>query len=85
MSTKQGSGPWGGIAVISGVASLAGYLLLDGAAATTLAFVNALAAGAILTMVTGTMVPEAFEKASLYAGLIAALGFLTAFSLHSLG
>lgn len=78
-------GIWGGIAVISGVASLAGYLLLDGAAATTLAFVNALAAGAILTMVTDTMVPEAFEKASLYAGLIAALGFLTAFSLHSLG
>lgn len=55
-------GIWGGIAVISGVASLAGYLLLDGAAATTLAFVNALAAGAILTMVTDTMVPEASKK-----------------------
>ncbi|MDR7328336.1 ZIP family metal transporter [Corynebacterium guangdongense] len=78
-------GIWGGIAVLSGVASLAGYLLLDGAAATTLAFVNALAAGAILAMITDTMVPEAFEKASLYAGLIATLGFLAAFSLHSLG
>lgn len=78
-------GIWGGIAVLSGVAALAGYLLLDGAAPTTLAFVNALAAGAILAMITDTMVPEAFEEASLYSGLIASLGFLAAFSLHSLG
>ena len=39
-------GVWGGIAAISGVASLAGYLLLDGAAPEVLASVNALAAGA---------------------------------------
>lgn len=77
-------GIWGGIAVASGVASLAGYLLLGGAPPATLAFVNALAAGAILAMITDTMIPEAFEKASLYSGLIAALGFLVAFSLHTL-
>lgn len=88
---RAGRGPgyvfgiWGGIAVISGVAALTGYLLLDDAAPTTLAFVNALAAGAILAMITDTMVPEAFEKASVYSGLIATLGFLAAFSLHSLG
>lgn len=78
-------GIWGAIAVASGLAALAGYLLLDGAAPTTLAFVNALAAGAILAMITDTMIPEAFEKAALYSGLIAALGFLAAFSLHTLG
>lgn len=78
-------GIWGGIAVASGLAALAGYLLLDGAAPATLAFVNALAAGAILAMITDTMIPEAFEKASIYSGLIATLGFLAAFSLHSLG
>lgn len=78
-------GIWGGIAVASGLAALAGYLLLDGAPPAMLAFVNALAAGAILAMITDTMIPEAFEKASLYSGLIAALGFLVAFSLHSLG
>lgn len=78
-------GIWGAIAVASGLAALAGYLLLDGAAPTTLAFVNALAAGAILAMITDTMIPEAFEKAALYSGLIATLGFLAAFSLHSLG
>ncbi|MCM3687629.1 ZIP family metal transporter [Kocuria rosea] len=78
-------GIWGSIAVASGLAALAGYLLLDGAAPATLAFVNALAAGAILAMITDTMIPEAFEKAALYSGLIATLGFLAAFSLHSLG
>ncbi|MCD1145259.1 ZIP family zinc transporter [Kocuria sp. LUK] len=88
---KAGRGPgyvfgiWGAIAVASGLAALAGYLLLDGAAPTTLAFVNALAAGAILAMVTDTMIPEAFEKAALYSGLIATLGFLAAFSLHAAG
>jgi zinc transporter, ZIP family len=78
-------GIWGGIAVASGLAALAGYLLLDGAAPATLAFVNALAAGAILAMITDTMIPEAFEDAALYSGLIAAAGFLAAFSLHAAG
>lgn len=36
-------------------------------------------------MITDTMVPEAFEEASLYSGLIASIGFLVAFSLHALG
>lgn len=76
-------GIWGAIALASGLAALAGYLLLDGAAPGALAFVNALAAGAILAMITDTMIPEAFESASLYSGLIATLGFLAAFTLHS--
>lgn len=75
-------GVWRGIAVISGLASLAGYLLLAGASSGTLAFVNALAAGAILAMITDTMIPEAFENAALYSGLIATLGFLAALTLH---
>ncbi|MGD7002136.1 ZIP family metal transporter [Corynebacterium halotolerans] len=78
-------GIWGGMAVVSGLAALAGYLLLDGASPAVLGFVNALAAGAILAMICDTMIPEAFEKASLYAGLIATLGFLAAFSLHAMG
>lgn len=78
-------GVWGSIAVASGLAALAGYLLLDGAPAGVLAFVNALAAGAILAMITDTMIPEAFEEAAIYSGLIATLGFLAAFSLHAVG
>ena len=77
-------GVWGGIAVASGLAALAGYLILDGAPPELLAAVNALAAGAILAMISDTMIPEAFENASVYAGLIATLGFLAAFSLHAI-
>lgn len=77
-------GIWGGIAVASGLAALIGYLLLDGASPTVLAAVNALAAGAILAMITDTMIPEAFEKAALYSGLLATLGFLAALNIHHL-
>jgi len=49
------------------------------------AAITALAAGAILTMVADTMIPEAFERTHLYAGLIATLGFLTAFTIGRAG
>lgn len=72
---------WTGIALISGVAALVGNTLLGGAPPEALAAVTALAAGAILAMITDTMVPEAFENAHLLVGLITVAGFLTAFAL----
>ena len=42
------------------------------------------AAGAILSMVVDTMVPEAFEGTHDFAGIIAVAGFLTAFALSKL-
>ncbi|GAA3341720.1 ZIP family zinc transporter [Amorphoplanes nipponensis] len=74
-------GLWGGIALISGLAALAGYTVLGGVAPGILAAITALAAGAILTMIADTMIPEAFEKTHLAMGLITLLGFLTAFAL----
>jgi ZIP family zinc transporter len=75
-------GLWGGIAFASGLAALAGYSLLAGASGGTIAFITAIAAGAILAMVADTMIPEAFERQHMLTGLIAALGFLTAFVVH---
>jgi zinc transporter, ZIP family len=72
---------WTGIALISGVAALVGNTLLGGAPPEVLAAITALAAGAILAMITDTMVPEAFENAHLLVGLITVAGFLTAFAL----
>ncbi|MCG5443499.1 ZIP family zinc transporter [Micromonospora sp. NIE79] len=72
---------WAGIALISGVAALVGNTLLGGAPPEVLAAITALAAGAILAMITDTMVPEAFENAHLLVGLITVAGFLTAFAL----
>lgn len=45
---------------------------------------TAVAAGAILAMITDTMIPEAFEQAHNFAGLSTVFGFLTAFVLSKL-
>ncbi|WP_101675583.1 ZIP family metal transporter [Alloalcanivorax mobilis] len=77
-------GVWGGIAVISGAAALAGFTLFEQASAEVLAATTAVAAGAILAMLADTMIPEAFADAHDLAGLITATGFLTAFILGNL-
>jgi ZIP family zinc transporter len=74
-------GVWGGIAVASGLAGLLGCLLLEGASDATVAGITALAAGAILAMISDTMIPEAFERTHMYAGLLATTGFLVAFTI----
>jgi len=51
----------------------------------TIATITAPAAGAILAMLADTMIPEAYERAVLYTGLITTIGFLTAFTLHLTG
>jgi ZIP family zinc transporter len=74
-------GVWVAIAVASGLAGLLGALLLEGSAPETIAAITALAAGAILAMVADTMIPEAFERTHMDAGLAATVGFMTAFLL----
>jgi ZIP family zinc transporter len=76
---KQIIALWVLVALVSAVAALAGYAFLDGAPPRTIAFVNAFAAGAILTMLADTMMPEAFEHGGRLVGLATTLGFLTAF------
>jgi ZIP family zinc transporter len=72
---------WLGIAVISGISSLVGYTLFAGLSQEVIAATQAVAAGAILAMIVDTMIPEAFEVAHDYAGLITVTGFLAAFIL----
>jgi ZIP family zinc transporter len=80
-SARYVFGVWIGIALASGAAGLLGCLWLQDAAPETLAAITALAAGAILAMVADTMVPEAFERAHLLAGLVTTLGFILAFTI----
>lgn len=77
-------GVWGGIALASGLAAMVGSWALADAAPATIAATNAVAAGAILAMLADTMIPEAFEEAHDYAGLITVTGFLSAFALSKL-
>jgi ZIP family zinc transporter len=75
---------WIAIAVISGVASLAGYALFQHSPPDTVAFVLAFAAGAILTMLAQTMMPEAFQHGGKLVGVVTTLGFAVAFTIHTL-
>jgi ZIP family zinc transporter len=74
---------WIAIALISGVASLAGYGLSHNATPGTIAFVLAFAAGAILTMLADTMMPEAFEHGGKLVGVMTTLGFAVAYAIHT--
>jgi ZIP family zinc transporter len=74
-------GVWGGIALASGVAAALGNVLLADASPAVLAGTMTVAAGAILAMLSDTMIPEAFEAAHDYTGLITVAGFLASFAL----
>jgi ZIP family zinc transporter len=75
---------WIAIALVSGIASLAGYGLFQNSPPETVAFVLSFAAGAILTMLADTMMPEAYEDGGKLVGVATTLGFAVAFTIHSL-
>jgi ZIP family zinc transporter len=72
------------VTVIAGAAAAVGYGTLGDASADSIAFVLAFAAGAILTMLADTMMPEAFEKGGKAAGLLTTLGFAAAVVISAL-
>lgn len=78
-------GVWFGIALASGLAALMGYLVFGGLGDEVIAATTATAAGAVLAMLADTMIPEAFEEARDFAGLVTVVGFLAAFVLTKLG
>ncbi len=75
---------WVLIAVASGIAAAVGYAALGDASAGTRAFVMSFAAGAVLTMLSSTMLPEAAEDGGPVIGLVTTAGFLAAVLLDRL-
>jgi ZIP family zinc transporter len=75
---------WTTVATVSAVACALGYGLLETADPRLIAFIQAYAAGALLTMLADTMMPEAFEDAGMAVGLWTTLGFAVAFALTQL-
>jgi ZIP family zinc transporter len=63
-------GVWGTIALVSGLASLAGFVLFENVSPEIVAATTAIAAGAILAMLADTMMPEAFETVHDFTGMI---------------
>jgi ZIP family zinc transporter len=75
---------WVLVALGFGLASLTGYVALDAASPRTLTIVLAFAAGAVLTMLANTMMPEALHHGGRLAGLLTTLGFALAFGISAL-
>jgi len=75
---------WLLIVFVSALASLAGYAFLDTASPDVVAFVQSFAAGAILTMLADTMMPEAYEHGGAIVGVVTTAGFILAYALHVL-
>jgi ZIP family zinc transporter len=77
---------WVAVALVSGLAAALGYSLLGEMGGTVwVPLVQAFAAGAILTMLVDTMIPEAFAYGGNLVGLATVLGFASAFFLTKVG
>jgi ZIP family zinc transporter len=76
-------GLWTAVMLVSAVAAAVGYALLGDASPNVLGAIQAFAAGAILTMLADTMMPEAFENGGALVGLVTVLGFALAFLLST--
>ena len=74
---------WVAVAAVSGLAAALGYALLDSASPVLVGAVQAFAAGAILTMLADTMMPEAFEHGGGAVDLVTVAGFAAAFLLST--
>ena len=68
----------------SGVLCHHGNLFFSGLAAAPLAVLEGTAAGAMLTMISETMLPEAYEQGGAVVGLSTLAGFLTALFIKSI-
>ncbi len=84
-SAKYIFGVWFTILLISGIASFCGYTIFKNFSPEIIAATIAVAAGAILAMLSDTMMPEAFEEGHNFIGVVTVIGFLAAFILTKLG
>lgn len=75
---------WLGVLVISTLASGAGYSFMDHASGYTTAIIASFAGGGIISMVSSSMMPEAYKEGGPLTGFMAALGMLCSLILDHL-
>jgi zinc transporter, ZIP family len=75
-SARYVFGTWMGIAALIGLAAAVAGLVLRGAGPAALGTVQAFAAGAILALVSETMIPEAFHNSPQFNGLLLVAGYV---------
>jgi ZIP family zinc transporter len=66
---------WMVIAIVFAFSTVAGYSLFGNASVFTLQVIHSFAGGAILMMLTNSMIPESYEYAGKLAGVFTVLGF----------
>jgi ZIP family zinc transporter len=66
---------WLIVVAVSALSAAAGYVLLDPEVGRGAALIEAFAAGALLAMVSDTLLPEAFEIEGIYTGSLVTIGF----------
>jgi ZIP family zinc transporter len=84
MSKARILGFWGALAVICAAVAALGYGVVAALPSAVTAFVQSFAAGALLTMLGNTMIPEGYESAGRWAGIMLVLGFALSLGLTAL-
>jgi zinc transporter ZupT len=76
MSNMKIMAMWSSIMIVAGICSYMGNVFFANVSPVTFAVVDGMAAGAMLTMIAETMLPEAFHIGGSVTGLSALGGFL---------
>ena len=75
---------WLIVVVVSAVSAALGYAVLDPASGHTGALAQGFAAGALLAMITDTMLPEAYDVERVSTGSLVAIGFAISLMLSAI-
>ena len=78
-------GMWSSLVLITGLGAAMGALFFGNVSSGQFSFIEGVAAGAMLTMIAQTMLPEAYLKGGNIVGLATLMGFLTALFFKDLG
>ena len=74
---------WLSVVAVSALSAGLGYKLFESVSGVTGVYVSGFAAGSLLTMLADTMMPEAYEEAGNFAGLMTVLGFAVAVAIST--
>jgi ZIP family zinc transporter len=81
-SKKQIYIMWAIVSTIVIITTILSYMFLKNLDLNTLGIILSFASGAILAMLSDSMIPEAYEEGGYLIGILTILGFLTAFILY---